>query len=341
MRTLFPVLNSSIYFNTAYVGLMSKELFRYRKKIDSHFLNDGDRFKIDSLKKINTYRKTISSFINSKLENTFFTVNFSTGFRYVLDMIPNNASVLTIKDDYDSLINGLKERDFEIDYIDICSDFEIEIEKQLKKKSYLVLALSVVQFLSGIKIDFEKLNEIKTKNPNLIIIGDTTQFVGSDFFDFDNSPFDVVVGSGYKWLLAGFGNAYISFSNNFFLKTNSSAELIYEKVYSGHINYIGAASLNFAINFLQENNFNSLIKRKKKLSALLRDKLDELGLIDPLVKKRKSHSSIYNIPGKQNLYKKLTEKGIRCALRGEGIRVSVHFYNDISDIEKLIKVLKN
>jgi|TARA_Y100000992_G_scaffold49919_1_gene29318 cysteine desulfurase/selenocysteine lyase len=341
MRSLFPVLNSSVYLNTAYVGLMSKELFSYRKKIDSDFLNDGDKFKIDSLEKINKYRETISSFINSKIENTFFTVNFSTGYRYVLDMIPNNASVLTIKDDYESLINGLKERDFEIDYVEISPNFEIEIEKQLKKKSYSVLAVSVVQFLSGIKIDFEKLNEIKTKNPNLIIIGDTTQFVGSDFFDFDSSPFDVVIGSGYKWLLAGFGNAYISFSNNFFLKTNSSAELIYEKVYSGHINYTGAASLNFAINFLQKNNFNSLIKRKKELSSLLKDELDELGLINPLVKKRKLHSGIYNIPGQDNLHKKLTENGIRFAIRGEGIRVSVHFYNNISDIEKLIKVLKN
>ena len=52
MRSLFPVLNSSVYLNTAYVGLMSKELFSYRKKIDSDFLNDGDKFKIDSLEKI-------------------------------------------------------------------------------------------------------------------------------------------------------------------------------------------------------------------------------------------------------------------------------------------------
>tara|TARA_S200000501_G_scaffold129433_2_gene122308 strand:+ start:13626 stop:14651 length:1026 start_codon:yes stop_codon:yes gene_type:complete len=341
MRYLFPVLESSVYLNTAYVGPMSNELYNYRKKIDKQFLNNGDKFKIDSLEKISFYKKTISSFINSKKENTFFTVNFSTGFRYILDLIPSGAAILTIKNDYDSLLSALQERDFKVDYIEISPDYENEIEKQLKKKPYLVLTLSVVQFLSGIKIDFEKLNEIKKNNPNLIIIGDTTQFVGSDIFDFNNSPFDVVVGSGYKWLLAGFGNAYISVSDDFIAKTNSSTNLIFDKVYSGHINYLGASSLNFSIKFLQDNDFKTLIQKKKKLSLLLRDELDNLGLIPPIVKKRKSHSGIFNIPGKKNLHKKLMKNGIRCSLRGDGVRVSVHFYNNNSDIKKLIKVLKN
>mgnify|MGYP001341779339 FL=1 len=341
MRYLFPVLESSVYLNTAYVGPMSNALYNYRKKIDKQFLNSGDKFKIDSLEKISFYKKTISSFINSKSENTFFTINFSTGFRYILDLIPSGAAILTIKNDYDSLLSALNERDFKIDYVEISPDYENEIEKQLKKKPYLVLTLSVVQFLSGIKIDFEKLNEIKKNNPNLIIIGDTTQFVGSEIFDFNNSPFDVVVGSGYKWLLAGFGNAYFSVSDDFIAKTNSSTNLIFDKVYSGHINYLGASSLNFSIKFLQDNDFKTLIQKKKKLSLLLRDELDNLGLIAPIVKKRKSHSGIFNIPGNKNLHKKLMKNGIRCSLRGDGVRVSVHFYNNSSDIKKLIKVLKN
>ena len=341
MRYLFPVLKSSVYLNTAYVGPMSNALYNYRKKIDKQFLNSGDKFKIDSLEKISYYKKTISSFINSKSEITFFTINFSTGFRYILDLIPSGAAILTIKNDYDSLLSALNERDFKIDYVEISPDLENEIEKQLKKKSYLVLALSVVQFISGIKIDFVKLNEIKKNNPNLIIIGDTTQFVGSEIFDFNNSPFDVVVGSGYKWLLAGFGNAYFSVSDDFIAKTNSSTNFIFDKVYSGHINYLAASSLNFSIKFLQDNDFKKLIQKKEKLSLLLGDELDNLGLISQIAKKRKSHSSIFNIPGNKNLHKKLMKNGIRCSLRGDGVRVSVHFYNNSSDIKKLIKVLKN
>ena len=57
MRYLFPVLESSVYLNTAYVGPMSNELYNYRKKIDKQFLNNGDKFKIDSLEKISFYKK--------------------------------------------------------------------------------------------------------------------------------------------------------------------------------------------------------------------------------------------------------------------------------------------
>ena len=340
IRSLFPVLNSCTYLNTAYVGPMSIQLFEYRNKLEKEYLREGDEFKIDSIQRIDDFRETISSFINSPKKNTFITSNFSTGYRYVLDLIPKEFRVLTLKNDYNSLLEGLAERDFLVDYVPITSDFEFQIEKQLDKKVYSVLAISVVQFLSGIKVNFKTLKRIKQKHPTLIIIGDSTQFIGSDFFDFNHSPFDVIIGSGYKWLLAGFGNAYISVSDHFLNQTKCSSQIIYDKVYAGHINFLGSASLDFAIKFLQNNDFNNLIKIKNHLGTLLSEGLKELNLLDPIVEKRADHSSIFTISGDQNLYDKLQSIGIRCALRGKGVRVAVHFYNQEFEIDTLIKVLK-
>ena len=340
IRSLFPVLNSCTYLNTAYVGLLSTQLFEFRNKLEKEYLTEGDKFKIDNHERINDFRETISKFINSSKENTFFTSNFSTGYRYVLDLLPKESKVLALENDYNSLIGGLNERDFLVDYIPITSDFEVQIENKLYKNEYGVLAISLVQFLSGIKVDFSALRKIKEKYPKLIIIGDSTQFIGSDFFDFNNSPFDVVIGSGYKWMLAGFGNAYMAVSHNFFKQTKSSSKDIYKKVYTGHINFLGSASLDFAIKFLQNNDFNNLIKIKKDLGCFLREELKVLNLLDPVVKKREDHSSIYTIPGDQILYETLQNKGVRCALRGGGVRVAVHFYNEEFEINKLIKILK-
>ena len=340
IRSMFPVLNSCIYLNTAYVGPMSNQLFNFRNQLEKDYLRKGDEFKIDNLERINDYRVTISKFINSSKENTFFTSNFSTGYRYILDLLPVGSKVLVLENDYNSLVEGLNERDFSIDYVPITSDFEVQIENKLNKKEYGVLAISVVQFLSGIKVDFNILKKIKKTHPKLIIIGDSTQFMGSDFFDFNNSPFDVIIGSGYKWLLAGFGNAYISVSNNFLVQTKCTSKHIYEKVYAGHINFLGSASLNFAINFLQNNDFDRLINETKKLGISLRNELKELNLLDPVVEKRKDHSSIYNISGDQLLYRNLQSKGVRCSLRGKGVRIAVHFYNKESEIDNLIKILK-
>ena len=88
IRSMFPVLNSCIYLNTAYVGPMSNQLFNFRNELEKDYLRKGDKFKIDNLERINDYRVTISKFINSSKENTFFTSNFSTGYRYILDLLP-------------------------------------------------------------------------------------------------------------------------------------------------------------------------------------------------------------------------------------------------------------
>jgi len=320
---------------------MSTQLFEYRNNLEKEYLRKGDVFKVDGIQRIDSFRKTISAFINSPKKNTFFTSNFSIGYSYILDLIPKGSRVLTLENDYDSLLEGLAERDFLVDYVPITSDFELQIEKQLDKKEYSVLAISVVQFLSGIKVDFNALNKIKEKHPTLIIIGDSTQFIGSDFFDFNHSPFDVIIGSGYKWLLAGFGNAYISVSDHFLNQTKCSSQIIYDKVYAGHINFLGSASLDFAIKFFQNNDFNNLIKIKNHLGTLLREGLKELNLLDPIVEKREDHSSIYTILGDKTLYDKIQSSGIRCALRGKGVRVAVHFYNNESDIDNFIKILKN
>jgi selenocysteine lyase/cysteine desulfurase len=337
---LFPVLNSCTYLNTAYAGPLSTELFDFRKKLENDYLVKGDVFVIDRHERISDFRNTISKFINSSKENTFFTSNFSTGYRYILDLLPKKSKILALENDYNSLLEGLKEREFTIDHIPITSDFELQIENKLYKNHYDVLVISVVQFLSGIKVDFNLLRKIKSAFPNLIIIGDSTQFIGSDLFDFNNSPFDVIIGSGYKWMLAGFGNAYLAVSERFFNYTKSSSKILYDKVYTGHINFLGSASLDFAIKFLQKNNFESLIQQKNDLGAFLGDELKRMKLLDPEVERRKDHSSIYTIVGDRTLHDELQRRGVRCSLRGKGVRVSVHFYNEEYEVDNLIKILK-
>jgi cysteine desulfurase/selenocysteine lyase len=52
-------------------------------------------------------------------------------------------------------------------------------------------------------------------------------------------------------------------------------------------------------------------------------------------------NAIFNIPGNESLYHKLQENKIHCALRGNGIRISFHYYNQMGELDTLIKVLEN
>ena len=71
------------------------------------------------------------------------------------------------------------------------------------------LAISIVQWIDGIKLDLDFLKSLKLINKNLTIIGDGTQFCGTSKFNFDKSPFDVLISSGYKWMFSGYGIAFI------------------------------------------------------------------------------------------------------------------------------------
>jgi len=338
-REDFPFLNSSLYFNTAYVGLMSKSLFNYRHKIELKYLNTGDQFKINANDKINIIQKSISNYIGSKKNNTFFVPNFSFGIRVVLDRIWDEAKVLTITEEYPSILSALDERRFLVFRLNLSDKIEELIYDSIKKNKIEVIVLSIVQYITGYKIDFEFLNELKIKFPDLIIIGDASQYCGTDFFNFSDSPFDVIISSGYKWVLAGFGNGFLAFSENFLERTKSNSEIIYKKVYAGHFDILSAFSLLFSLNKLKEIDLKFLIQENKKLILYLKEKLIDLEL-NPFLNKKGLDSSILSIPNDKKIYELLMKNKVYFSLRGEFIRFSIHFYNNQNDLENLVSILK-
>ncbi len=54
---------------------------------------------------------------------------------------------------------------------------------------------------------------------------------------------------------------------------------------------------------------------------------DELGLLNNDVIHRNQHSTIFNIKGNNVLFNHLMEENVVCSRRGEGIRLSFHYYN--------------
>ena len=79
----------------------------------------------------------------------------------------------------------------------------------------------------------------------------------------------------------------------------------------------------------------------KKLALKAKGELENLGLLEESVVKRKVHSSIFNIQGNKDLFAKFMEHDVVCAQRGNGIRLSFHFYNTENEIDKIIGILKS
>ena len=336
----FPLLKKCIYLNTAYVGLMSKGLYDFRRKYDIDYINKGDHIYMSKHEIVNKSRTSISKFFGSKINQTFISSNFSSALRSALEYIPKEANFLVLNEDYPSIINAIKERSFNYHKIPITVDLEFNIEELIKEKKIDVIALSVVQWKSGLLIDIEFLKKIKLNYPEIIIIGDGTQYLGGHFFNFQDSPFDFIAASGYKWLLSGFGNGLFMISDNFFDYTKTNESILLEKIFDGHSDLLGIESLNYSINSLQKADFRSLLNKKNELTLMLKKSLKELDLLDSFSFKRKIHSSIFNIKLSDKEFKFLIKNNVRCVQRGDGVRISLHFYNSKEDIKSFTSLLQ-
>ena len=336
----FPLLENSTYLNTAYVGLMSKDLMEFRAEEESTYLHIGDQYLTAANKKLPQYHQNLGHFLGADPQYCYFVSNFSEGIRHIFNLLPKHFKLLSFAGDYHSLATALDEFDFSCTKVSLGLQAEDHLWEALNTEKFDVLVLSVVQYISGLKIDLDFLNRVKEHFPDLLIIGDATQFLGTAPFRFNSSPFDAIVGSGYKWLLAGFGNGYCAFNSRFFDRTQSDFKALGDRIYAGHFDILSAASLDFAIRQLQPEEANRRYAEIESLSGLFHQVLVEHEwFLDPALADRKP-SSIFLLKGDQKIYDALHEQNIRCALRGDGIRISVHFYNTPNDLDHLVEVLK-
>ena len=342
IKAYYPLLTNTTYLNTAYVGLMSTQLAEFRKSHEEFYLkNGGDQYKMKAYDDLDSMHQHFASFFGLTPDRCFGTSNFSNGIRTALSFLPKKMKVLLIEDDYPSLTDAFKEEGFDSAKITMQSQIEEAIKEKLKSEEFQVLALSIVQYTSGLLIDQEFLFSLKKEYPSLIIIGDGTQFLGAHQFHFDKSPFDLVAGSGYKWLLGGFGNGIVMLSKAFVAMTSQKVDKIRERFYNGHFNILGMASLDFAIRELVQHDFQSLVEEKAALSEEAKNQLIADEFLPQWLGERTFHSSIFNINGEEELFTFLQKNNIRCVQRGSGVRVSFHFYNTEKDLRKLLKTLRS
>ncbi|GGW40052.1 aminotransferase class V-fold PLP-dependent enzyme [Arenibacter certesii] len=351
----FPVLSQYIYADTATAGLLYEGLLDWRQEHDLDVLIGGRKLGSKQGKIISETRITVSEFFSCKKENVALVPNFSIGINLLLEGIGDKENVLLLEGDYPSVNWPFESRNLKINFVDLSEDIENQIFEKIKSEKITILALSLVQWLNGIKIDIEFLKSLKKEFPDLIIIADGTQFCGTENFNFDRSGIDVLGASGYKWMLGGHGNGFMLFSDEVVHRFKCAAigfnaakgDLggrdgisFSNRFEPGHLDSLSFGSLNYSLKFLTSIGMEVIEEQIKKLSVMALTEFGNLGLLEPCVIKRKDHSTIFNIAVGEKGYTKLMQNKVLLAQRGSGIRLSFHFYNTENEIDSIIKILK-
>ncbi len=356
LRKSFPLLNHTLYANTAAVGLLSEELLEWRQEHDLDFLIGGSEMKMESFQMISGVRDTLGKFLGCHRQRIALVPNFSIGLNLLLEGLPEGSRVLLLQTDYPSVNWPFESRGFRISYAALDQSVEEHIEKKLEEEEFDVLAFSLVQWENGIRIDPEFIGYIREQYPDLLLIADGTQYCGAFGFDFDATGIDVLGGSGYKWLLAGTGNGYMLFSERaserLFPKTSGfnavNGDLgkkgnirLPKRLEPGHLDSLCFGSLDFSVRKLMEWGVDNIEEHNTRLLQKAAEGLISLGLLEETLQKRKVHGNILNIRGDERLFQHLDQNDVSCSQRGGGIRLSFHLYNSEREIDRLLQILKS
>ncbi|MCX2574910.1 aminotransferase class V-fold PLP-dependent enzyme [Pedobacter sandarakinus] len=349
----FPILKDYTYLNTANSGILSTDLAQWRRTHDEAFIKGGSVFRMENAPIIDELRTNIADFFQGEISRTFLTPNFSFGFNTLIDGLARTHRFLLLNEEYPSVAYPVISRGFEHHFIDIDENLEANVLAAIEKFKPTVFAFSVVQYISGYRMRPKFIRELKENYPDLLLIGDGTQFCGTVPIHFNNSGLDALLTSGYKWLLSGYGNGFVLISeqlaNNIynekkqfplpalpFLKGKALLAYCFEP---GHLDTLNFGSLNEGIKLIKKIGIEAIEAHTQALASKARIALFDRGLIPEFLVRQQDASTIMSMQLDNNLVQQLQHERVVCSPRGTGTRISFHFYNTEEDLQKLLSVL--
>ena len=226
-----------------------------------------------------------------------------------------------------------------------------------------VVTISHVEFASGFRNDIQALGEICREHDVWFVV-DAIQSLGAIEVDVQSCNVDILAADGHKWLLAPEGaaifycadekrerliNTNIGWASvvnprdflNYDLKQKPDATRFEE----GSYNSVGLYGLKAAIELLLDIGISVIKARILELTAHLIAGLEAKGyrVVTPRANSERAGIVIFESDRHTptEIYESLYAENIITAERGSGVRVSPHFYNTISEIERLLEVLPN
>ena len=349
----YPVTHTCTYLNTANSGILSTALQEWRTQHDASFLLVGSEHRVQHASIFSELRKNLSSCFGTLAARVFLCPNFSFGFNTLLDGLDNQHRFLLLDEDYPSVNYPIRSRRFEHTSVPITKNLEDDILAAIERFKPSIFAFSLVQYISGIRLAPDFIQNIKGAYPKILLLADGTQFCGTAPFNFDASGLDAILSSGYKWMLGGYGNGFILLSDQLkdqlfrerkkiplpreaFLADKDYVSFCFEP---GHLDTLNFGSLNQSLQQLQLMGLENIEKATQAICSKARTALHSRGLLSTELLERTSASNIMSVQLSPAMCQKLASAKIIYSDRGAGSRFSFHFYNTLDDLDQLLAVL--
>ena len=370
----FPVSNK-IYLNNASVSLMpSQSINAMNDFLISYNSLGPDSSDSASLieEKLNNVRKIIAKIICCKPEEVILTQSTTDGINIVANGLSfddsSNIIIRGMTHEHHSnffpwikLKNKISVRNIQIDSNGF---FKLDDLKSNIDNNTKLLAISHALYNTGSILPVEKISTaLKKEIPFFIDSAQTIGCIGTH--DVSKLGCDFMSFNGSKWLCGPMGtglfyckkessellepktiggeSAIIENDNNLIFKD------LPEKFQTGFRNYVGIVGLESSVKYLLNFGMENIRKKNQNLSNLFRDelmKIPNVVLYGPEDPDKRTSIISFNIKNfdSEKIVQKLEKQNIILAVREimekKIIRVSPHFFNNESDMLKVIDEIK-
>ena len=361
VRARFPAAQRYTYLNTASAPPISVDAARAGQRYYEEMLADADIPWERWLAEVEHVRHTLASFIHARPSDIAFVPNASHGMNLAAQMIRSRGSVVTMADEFPTSTLPWLQQGHHLQFVESGPRGTIDpaaVERAITDDTVAIVT-SHVQFGTGFRCDLSTLARVAHER-GLPLVVDAAQSMGAMPIDVERDAVDVLVFSGYKWPMAGYGNGGLYIAPSFLaryaspvagwlsavepdrhvndrLDLKSSATV----VEVGCPNFAGIFALGAALDLLSDIGIDRVAERIHELTDYLHERLASRGYVvaSPDYRRQRAGITVVESDRAAEVVDALTRRQIIVSARGRGIRVSVHVFNAPEDIDRLIEAL--
>ena len=376
-KEYFPALKLHTYIMAASASPLNKMAYDQGINYFNTMLNHGDmyyeRFKED----VDKNRESIAEYINCKPNEIVFVPNVSAGMNIIARML-DKVEIIYPSVEFPASVHIFKRLGYPSKKVlPTNNKYTIQNIERATSSNTKISIHSHVQSLTGFRQNLNKLG-IFCKQHSLINIINATQSFGSFDIDVKKEKIDILISNSLKWLGCGYGAAVLFINQEFFNEReipfsgwlsvenpftmdNDDVKIInhprYMDTLGGCPNYGALLALKGSFDLIKEQigggNIKNGIKKIQERIIWLTNKFLEklmeynLNIITPLELEFRSGIITIEHPKAEKLYELFIKNNILTTLKqypsateNTLLRFSFNYYNNETDIDRVIDILK-
>jgi cysteine desulfurase/selenocysteine lyase len=226
-----------------------------------------------------------------------------------------------------------------------------------------LMAISAVQYASGLKMDLVKLGH-GCRELDVLFCVDAIQQLGAAPFDVQAYECDFAMADGHKWMMGpeGLGVFYCrpalrphlrlqEFGWHMLEHMGDYARESWEPAHSarrfecGSPNILGTMALEASLGLLEDAGMTQVAQLIEARVVQLIEGIEQIPgarIHSPLSPERRAGIFSFSVDGKDSLalHKALMAAGVVCIPRGKGVRLSPHFYTSEGTVAQALAVIR-